>query len=106
EPLESPAIRVPDVAQALPTARAAKAGARDLFSPPSDTRPLPPLGLEPPPLAPLDSIAPPPVPGPEARLWGRFLRVPARTVLVPGLFEAADEFAEDAEAGEAPPAPT
>jgi len=105
EPLESQSTTVPDVAQALPTARVAKAGARDLFSPPSDTRPLPPLGLEPPPLTPLDSIAPPPAPGPDARLWGRFLRVPARTVAVPGLFDAADEFAEDAEAGDAPSAP-
>lgn len=86
---------VPDVTTALPTARASKPGARDLFSAPSDTRPLPPLGFEPPPLAPLDSIAPPPVPGPESKLWGRTLRVPARTVAVPDLFVAEEEAAAD-----------
>jgi tetratricopeptide (TPR) repeat protein len=82
---------VPDPDLALPALRATRAGARDLFSPPSDSRPLPPLGFEPPPLLPLDSLAPPPVPGPELRLWGRFLRAPARTLAVPDLFAVAEE---------------
>ncbi|MCY2960456.1 MAG: tetratricopeptide repeat protein [Planctomycetota bacterium] len=103
EPLAVQAHAAPDVAQALPTARSAKSGARDLFSPPSDTRPLPPLGLEPPPLTPLDSIAPPPVPGPEAKAWGRTLRVPARTVAVPDLFDASDEIVDDGAVTDAAP---
>ncbi len=100
EPLAVEGHAVPDVAQVLPTGRAAKPGARDLFSPPSDTRPLPPLGLEPPPLAPLDSIAPPPVPGPESRFWGQRLRVPARTIAVPDLFDASDEVVDEGGATE------
>ncbi|MBL8861304.1 MAG: tetratricopeptide repeat protein [Planctomycetes bacterium] len=94
--------RAPDVALALPAERAAKGRSRDLFSPPSDFRPLAPLAFEPPPHAPLDSLAPPPVPGPEPRLWGQFLRAPARTVPVPGLFDAADEEL-DAEPAAGPP---
>ncbi len=96
EAIEHSGQPVPDVGRALPTNRAAKVGARDLFSPPSDTQPLPPLALETPPIVALDSIAPPPVPGPDSRTWGRFLRVPARTLLVPDLFEIFDE-ALDAE---------
>ena len=95
EPLAIQDHAAPDVAQALPTARVSKPGARDLFSPPSDTRPLPPLGLEPPPLTPLDSIAPPPIPGPASKLWGRSLRVPARTIAVPDLFDISDESVDD-----------
>ncbi len=82
---------VPDPALALPGERQSSARPRDLFSPPSDTRPLPPLALERPPLAPLPALAPPPVPGPRPRLWGRFLRGPARTVAVPDLFAPAEE---------------
>lgn len=104
EPIAIVERGAPDVATVLPTARVAKDGARDLFSPPSDTRPLPPLGLEPPPLVPLDSIAPPPVPGPASRLWGRNLRVPARTVAVPDLFDVADEIADEGGGAETQPA--
>ncbi len=86
---------VPDVERALPDARVSKSTSRDLFSPPRDTRPLPPLGLETPPLVPLDSIAPPPVPGPDTQHWGKTLRVPARTVTVPNLFDEAEEAADE-----------
>ncbi len=93
-----PSAASPDVSLVLPAPRAVKDRGRDLFSPPSDTRPLPPLGLEPPPLAGLPALAPPPVPGPEPRLWGKFLRGPARTVAVPDLFatEAEDDGGEPA----------
>lgn len=96
----------PDVASALPTTRLSKLAARDLFSPPSDSRPLPPLGLEPPPLTPLDSIAPPPVPGPDSRLWGQFLRVQASTVAVPDLFAVEEDALDDGAEASAPVAPT
>jgi len=103
DPPPVPGAAAPDVKLALPAPRAVKDSVRDLFSPPSDTRPLPPLGLEPPPLAGLPALAPPPVPGPEPRLWGKFLRGPARTVAVPDLFaiEAEDDGGEPATAADA-----
>jgi tetratricopeptide (TPR) repeat protein len=82
----------PDPALVLPAPRAAAAGRpRDLFSPPSDTNPLPPLELAPLPRAPLAMLAPPPDPGPEPALYGRFLRVKPYRIDAPNLFEAGTE---------------
>jgi len=80
---------VPDPAIALPQPRPlGELAPRDLFSPPSDTRPLPPLELEPIPVSPLAMLAPPPEPGPMPSLYGRFLRTAPFTIAAPGLFSA------------------
>src|SRR5207342_992528 len=79
---------------------------RDLFSPPSDTHPLPPLELQPIPLAPLAMLAPPPEPGPLPSLYGRYLRTAPFTIEAAGLFAvepAADAGAGDAAAATPPP---
>lgn len=82
---------VPDPALVLAERRElAGRNVRELFSPPSDTRPLPPLELVPPPQVPLAVLRPPPEPGPAPRLYGRFLRVEPSVVSVTGLF-APDE---------------
>lgn len=89
----------PDVGLVTPEARdLARIGARELFSPPSDTRPLPPLEFEPPPLTPLAVLRPPPEPAPGPALYGKFLRVEPVTVDVPGLFAAAPEAEPEAPA--------
>src|SRR5262245_51114452 len=78
---------VPDPALALPEPRAAAdRPPRDLFSPPSDTHPLPPLDLQAIPLAPLSMLVPPPEPGPLPSLYGRFLRVAPFALEAQGLF--------------------
>jgi tetratricopeptide (TPR) repeat protein len=64
---------------------------RELFSPPSDTRPLPPLEFVPPPQVPLAILRPPPEPGPAPKLYGRFLRVEPTSTQVPGLFAQGDD---------------
>ncbi len=69
----------PDPRRVLPAPRATGSNGseslpRDLFLPPSDTRPLAPLAFEEPPRPPLDALAPPTVPGLAPALWGRFLR--------------------------------
>jgi tetratricopeptide (TPR) repeat protein len=79
----------PDTALALPAARDTGQLARDLFAPPRDTRPLPPLELEPPPLEPLAALRPPPEPGPRPSQFGAFLRADATPHPVPGLFVSA-----------------
>ena len=62
---------VPDATLVLPSPRDGdRPPPRDLFSPPSDTHPLPPLAIQPIPLAPLAMLAPPPVPGPMPALYG------------------------------------
>jgi len=82
----------PDPSIVLPLPRLATEGrTRDLFSPPSDTRPLPPLELEPLPRAPLAMLLPPPEPGPGPDLYGRFLRVKPYLVAAPDLFAAGAE---------------
>lgn len=59
---------------------------RELFSPPSDTRPLPPLEYLPPPMpAPLP-LMPPPHAEPAARLHGKLLRRPMAALELPALF--------------------
>jgi len=92
---------LPDVALAIPLDRDWNALERELFSPPRDTRPLPPLELILPPLQPLPAILPPTEPGPASHLFGKFLRVEPLEVEVIGLFsatEAEEVFAEDDEA--------
>lgn len=93
----------PDTGLVLPAARKLDDGARDLFSPPSDTRPLPPLDLVPPPLVPLAQLRPPPVPGPVVAQYGRLLREQPRKIEVPDLFADA-ALLGDAPASAAPPA--
>ncbi len=59
---------------------------RELFSPPSDTRPLPPLEYLPPPMpAPLP-LMPPPHAEPAARLHGKLLRRAVSALDLPALF--------------------
>ncbi|MEO6709517.1 MAG: tetratricopeptide repeat protein, partial [Planctomycetota bacterium] len=78
--------RVPDVALATPAARDLGRLTRDLFSPPRDTHPLPPLDIDPPPLAPLSAVFPPPMPGPAPAQYGILLRADALPAAVAGLF--------------------
>ena len=104
-PPELEVHRIPDASLALPAPRP-EGGLppRDLFSPPSDTHPLPPLALEPIPLAPLSMLAPPPEPGPMPALYGKFLRVVPAAFEAPGLF-GVDTVVEPEGAGSADPAP-
>ncbi|MBL8857816.1 MAG: tetratricopeptide repeat protein [Planctomycetes bacterium] len=81
----------PDTTLVLPAERKLRDSVRDLFSPPSDTRPLPPLTLIPPPIVPLAQLRPPPVPGPGVALYGRFLRENSAALDVPDLFVEAAE---------------
>lgn len=78
---------VPDAALALPSEDRGDDFSRDLFTPPRDTAPLPPLELEMPPIEPLTALRPPTAYGPSAAVMGSLLRVPVRTTDVPGLFE-------------------
>ncbi len=99
--IERPA---PDVARSLPATRDIAKLDRDIFSEPRDTRPLPPLDIEEPPLPPLSGLRPPPEPGVEAKVFGRFLRADATPTAVPGLFAEAAAGAsasgdEDADTG-------
>ena len=64
----------PDVALALPSGGDHRPLQRDLLSPPSDTRPLPLLGIVEPPRAPLIRLFPPPEPGPAPAAYGQLLR--------------------------------
>ncbi len=63
---------------------------RALFSPPRDTRPLPPLIFDAPPPIALESLRPAPAPGVAASLFGRFLRGDL-------LFESASALFEEEE---------
>lgn len=92
----------PDVGLVMPEKRAIDdASPRELFAPPSDKRPLPPLDFQPPPQVGLRALRPPPSPGPEPALFGKFLRAEPRVV------DAPDLFAPPPEAGDttATPAP-
>ncbi len=87
----------PDPALALPAPRAAhEEGARELFAPPSDTHPLPPLEFQPPPLVLLPGLRPPPVPGPAPTQYGRFLRGSVAPLEAPDLFQEASAAAPSA----------
>ncbi len=83
----------PDVSIALPAERPRDLSARDLFTEPRDTRPLPPLEFEAPPREPLFALKPPPHPQPGAAAFGKFLRArPAPApVPLPGLFLEEEE---------------
>jgi tetratricopeptide (TPR) repeat protein len=95
---EAPELKrhaAPDVKLVLPAERGLDAaGGRELFAPPSDTRPLPPLDFQPPPMVALPALRPPPVPGPAPELYGRFLRTTPPLVPLPDLFAVAPEAAE------------
>ena len=83
----------PDPALALPHERDADPDhLRELFAPPSDTRPLPPLEFVVPPIVPLAALRPPPDPGPAPKLYGKFLRTE------PTPFDAPDLFASESSA--------
>ena len=97
EELELARYPAPDVGLALPTDGAHKSLARDLLSPPSDTRPLPPLDIVEPPRKPLAALLPPPEPGPAPAAYGALLR---RELAVAIDTEAAAELFGDASAGE------
>ncbi len=83
----------PDPALALPEKRASSSalGPRDLFAPPRDTQPLPPLPLEEPPLPVLTALRPPGLPGPLPRFFGSLLRADPTPVPEPGLFLSAEQ---------------
>ncbi|HUR27210.1 MAG TPA: hypothetical protein VM509_03430, partial [Planctomycetota bacterium] len=80
------AQRIPDVSVATPAGRDLGRPLRDLFSPPRDTHPLPPLDIDPPPFAPLSAVFPPPLPGPQPALYGKLLRADPTPTFVPALF--------------------
>lgn len=80
----------PDLETARTHERADMGRQRDLFSPPRDTRPLPPLELALPPVADLPGIFPLPSPAPAARHMAQLLRRPIVVVPVDGIF-AVDE---------------
>ncbi|MCZ6597234.1 MAG: tetratricopeptide repeat protein [Planctomycetota bacterium] len=79
----------PDVATALPRAGAGVIIKRELFAPPSNTEPLPPLDLVEPPRAALAALLPPPEPGPAPRRFD-ILRRRVQHVDLPGLFAEVD----------------
>ena len=81
----------PDLDLAAAQERDPLGWSRDLFAQPSDTRPLPPLELQPPPLPPLEAVFPPPEPGPEPALYGRLLRASAEPTPILGLFAVEEE---------------
>ncbi|MDP6539160.1 MAG: tetratricopeptide repeat protein [Planctomycetota bacterium] len=83
----------PEVDRALADDRDPSRLSRALFEAPRDTRPLPPLALEAPPLEPTAALRPPAGPGPEPRLFGDLLRGGHAPAFVAGLFDevGADE---------------
>lgn len=83
----------PDLDQVMSRDRLPVGEERDLFSPPLDTRPLPPLALTLPPVAKLPGIFPPPSPAPAARSVGRLLRRSVPQDAVEGLFAIEGDFA-------------
>lgn len=89
---------VPDVSVSLPIPGRDTRFGRDLFSPPRDTAPLPPLVLQLPPIEPLDALRPPGPFGPGARTMNAHLRVRPTSTPVPGLFEVP--LALDGEGGD------
>lgn len=85
--LELERVDVPDTDRARDVAASTPAFERELFTPPSDTRPLPPLELTDPPPQRLPILLPPPWPQPRARHFADSLRVPFEIAPVEGLFE-------------------
>lgn len=90
----------PDVDLVVPTTRDRDALLRELFTEPSDTRPLPPLEFEVPPLVATSGLRPPTAAGPMPSLFDEVLRDGRRPAYVDGLFEDLDaaEEPEDVEA--------
>lgn len=86
-----------DVSRAEPAPRASRASARDVFSPPRDTQPLPPLALQLPPLPRITALAPPGLPGPAVPGYARWLRGDPTPVPVEGLFITEQEDLADDE---------
>jgi tetratricopeptide (TPR) repeat protein len=82
-------LPAPDPAVAVPNA-ATPALARELFAPPRDTSPLPPLELVEPPRQRLPPLLPPTVPGPAAGAYG-LLRRALATAELPDLFAQKEE---------------
>ena len=85
---------VPDLESCLPGSGTRGKFARDLFSPPRDTAPLPLLDLVVPPLETLEGLAPPSAFGPGPAAFGDFLRRPAGVEPVAGLFASEEEEAD------------
>ena len=82
----------PDPAVAVPSA-AMPPLARELFSPPRDTSPLPPLELVEPPRERLAVLLPPTDPGPRASAYGKLLRRTLPAVDLPDLFAQREDAA-------------
>src|SRR5262245_60644930 len=78
-------FRAPDPAVATPNKSLAPL-ARELFAPPSDTSPLPPLELVEPPRERLPVLLPPTDPGPAPAAYGQLLRRALAPVELPDLF--------------------
>ena len=81
----------PELETATTRERVGMGRRRDLFSPPRDTRPLPPLELVLPPVAELPGIFPPPSPSPEARHLGSLLRQTVAVTPVEGIFAVTED---------------
>ncbi len=79
-------VPTPNLAAALPPADRDDYFSRDLFAPPSDTAPLPPLQLILPPIEALPALASPTAYGPGPRA-AHLLRTPLALARVPGLFD-------------------
>ena len=79
---------VADPSIALPLEGRAHMLPRDLFSPPSDTAPLPPLSLVPPPRATPAQLLPPPTGSFSVAAYSKFLRVDVAHTPAPNLFAA------------------
>ncbi len=85
----------PDTTLSLPEKRDLASFDRDVFAPPRDTHPLPPLELQTPPLPRMNGLRPPPEPAFDAKLFGKFLRAEALPTPAPGLFVTAGEGGAD-----------
>ena len=72
---------------------------RDLFTPPRDTAPLPPLGLETPPQVALEALWPPPAATLAVSAYSSLLRTPVTAMPSPGLFDGEVAGGEDLGAG-------
>lgn len=95
---ERPRFAVPDPAVAAPNGVLPPLE-RELFLPPRDTAPLPPLELVEPPRERLALLLPPTVPGPGPAAYGKLLRLPLPAVDLPDLFaepQAAEELEDEA----------
>ncbi len=90
-------LRPPKVELALPERASFDGLTRVVFAPPSNTRPLAPLALLPPPRAPLPTLRPPTAPGPAPEHFQELLAAAPKRYDVPTLFLLADEGEGDRE---------